>query len=397
MQLHELDFDFPAELIAQEPAEPRDSCRLMYLPAEGPLQHRVFSDLPALLRAGDTLVFNDSRVLPARLEACKPTGGKVEVLFLRPLQRGLTRGAAGAAGSGSRNGAAPFSDESCDDPCCDEGSYGGGELWEVLARPSHRLRPGMQLSLAGGEGLLLRSLLGEGRWVVEGSPHCNLVRTMEKYGRLPLPPYIKTYSGDTSAYQTVYAAHPGSAAAPTAGLHFTPGLLAALVRAGVSSAFVTLHVGLDTFQPIREEVVEDHRIHREVFSVRAESLAAIGETRRRGGRVVAVGTTATRVLETVAALGYVGEGGEDRHEDLTGSTQIFITPGYRFKGVDVLLTNFHLPRSTVLAMVMAFTGSDRLRESYADAIQKRYRFFSFGDAMLIEPEGAAYGGAAHGS
>ena len=349
MRLDELEFDLPEGLIAQHPAEPRDSCRLMHVTAGGERRHAVFSDLPGLLRSGDTLVLNDSRVLPARMRARKPTGGSVELLFLRPA----------------------------DVPAVAE-----GEPWEVLARPSHRLRPEEEVTLVGGERLMVRTSLGEGRWVVEGPPHRSLVAIMEAIGELPLPPYIKTYPDEPSAYQTVYASVPGSAAAPTAGLHFTPGLLTRLEQAGVKSAYVTLHVGLDTFQPIRKSVVEDHRIHRESYSVREEALQIIRAALASGNRLVAVGTTATRVVETLARAGAFD--GRVQEGLICGSTDMFITPGHRFRAVDVLLTNFHLPRSTVLALTMAFAGVERLRQAYAEAIALGYRFFSFGDAMLID-------------
>lgn len=348
MRLEELDFDIPEELIAQEPATPRDSCRLMFLPAGGEPQHFSFSDLPTLLMAGDCLVFNDSRVLPARMEARKPTGGKVELLFLKQ-----------AAGEDS------------------------GELWEVLARPSHRLRAGTMVILPGGERVVMERPVGEGRWIVSVPSGTSGASLMERYGRLPLPPYIKIYPARASAYQTVYARRPGSAAAPTAGLHFTRALLGHLEAAGVKRVYVTLHVGLDTFQPIREPVVEQHTIHREDFLVTATALKTLREVRKAGGRVVAVGTTSARVLETLAQQETLFA--EEKARDLRGSTSIYITPGYRFRAVDVLLTNFHLPRSTVLAMTMAFAGVERLRAAYAEAVGRRYRFFSFGDAMLIEP------------
>ena len=356
MLLEELDFVIPKELIAQRPVEPRDSCRLMHLAADGRRHHRIFSELPEVLRPGDTLVFNDSRVLPARVEAHKPTGGSVEVLFLRP------------AAAESQ----------------------GGECWELLARPSHRLRKGAELVLPGGGRLHLRDSLGEGRWLAEAPVGCSLLTVMEAYGRLPLPPYIKSYPEEPSAYQTVYAARPGSAAAPTAGLHFTPELLRRLQEAGVKSAYVTLHVGLDTFQPIREARVEDHPIHREAYSVSAVALGAICAAIASGGRLVAVGTTATRVLETLAQNGALSEAAPSG-AGVSGSTQIFITPGYRFRAVGALLTNFHLPRSSVLALAMAFAEPDRLLAAYAEAIALGYRFFSFGDAMLMDAPSRATG------
>ena len=239
--------------------------------------------------------------------------------------------------------------------------------WEALARPSHRLRPGSLVVLPGGEAVRLLSSLGEGRWLVEGSGKAALVSLMEMYGTLPLPPYIRDYPEDPESYQTVYASPLGSAAAPTAGLHFTPSLLETLAGQGVDAAYVTLHVGLDTFQPIREEFVEEHRIHREAFAVSAENMRLLRATRARGGRLVAVGTTATRVLETLAAEEELEDGGEppvgasvsggaqrSLQDGVVGETEIFITPGYEFKAVDALLTNFHLPRSSVLALTMAF-------------------------------------------
>ena len=362
MKLEELDFEIPEGLIAQRPLEPRDSCRLMFLAGDGSLRHRVFSELPEVLRPGDTVVFNDSRVLPARMHVRKASGGSVELLFLRLLQH---------------------SGADCSPQNADPAAAPGSERWEALARPSHRLKAGTELLAPGGEVLRLREALGEGRWVVEGVGRCSLVALMEKYGRMPLPPYIKTYPEQPSSYQTVYAAAPGSAAAPTAGLHFTPALRERLCRAGIGAAYVTLHVGLDTFLPIREATVEDHRIHRETYSVTPAALMAIREARRAGTRIVAVGTTATRVLETLAQTGALDSA--PAADGISGSTEIFITPGYRFQAVDVLLTNFHLPRSSVLALTMAFAGADRLRAAYSEAIRLGYRFFSFGDAMLIEP------------
>lgn len=372
MRLEDLDFAFPEELIAQHPAEPRDSCRLMHLRGDGSHVHQRFDGLPLCLLAGDTLVFNDSKVLPARMRAHKASGGRVELLFLHPSKRCFSRAVGG--------------------PTAQVASLPSGEVWEVLARPSHRLKPGMSLSLEGGEAVLLTESLGEGRWEVQAPPQVSLVALMEEHGALPLPPYIRENPDDPDSYQTVYANTLGSAAAPTAGLHFTPGLLETLAKSGVGSAFVTLHVGLDTFQPIREEQVESHRIHRETYAVTASNLEVIRAARSRGGRLVAVGTTATRVLETIAKAGLIGERGDasGSHiaEDIFGETQIFITPGYRFLAVDALLTNFHLPRSSVLALTMAFAGPERLRAAYGEAIALRYRFFSFGDAMLIdEPVG----------
>jgi S-adenosylmethionine:tRNA ribosyltransferase-isomerase len=349
VRLEELDFDLPPELIAQTPADPRDSCRLMHLTSSGAIDHAVFCDLPGMLRRGDTLVFNDSKVLPARVLAKKPSGGMVELLFLRPL--GL---------KGEQR----------------------GERWEALVRPSKRLRVGTEVLVAGTERLMLSEELGEGRWGVSGAEGSSLVSIMETHGRLPLPPYIADYPKEPSSYQTVYAAVLGSAAAPTAGLHFTHELLQRLEARGVESAWVTLHVGLDTFLPIRESIVEEHHIHTESYEVPSATVDKIWATRARGGRVVAVGTTVTRVLETLGQAGALGM--PQRVERVSGSTAIFITPGYQFLAVDALLTNFHLPRSTVLTLTMAFAGEERVKDAYREAIAHGYRFFSFGDAMLID-------------
>jgi S-adenosylmethionine:tRNA ribosyltransferase-isomerase len=349
VRIEELDFDLPPEAIAQTPAQPRDSCRLMHLTPCGPIEHAVFSDLPGMLRPGDTLVFNDSKVLPARVIATKPSGGKVELLFLRPLG---------------------VKDEH------------RGEGWEALVRPSRRLRAGSEVVVAGTERLTLGEELGEGRWAVWGAKGRTLVSLMETHGRLPLPPYIAGYPDEPSTYQTVYAAAAGSAAAPTAGLHFTHELLQLLEAQGVASAWVTLHVGLDTFLPIRESIVEEHRIHSESYEVPSATIAKILATRARGGRLVAVGTTVTRVLETLGQAGALTK--SQRDQKVSGSTDIFITPGYRFLAVDALLTNFHLPRSTVLTLTMAFAGQQRIKDAYREAIVHGYRFFSFGDAMLID-------------
>jgi S-adenosylmethionine:tRNA ribosyltransferase-isomerase len=349
VRIEELDFELPPDAIAQRPADPRDSCRLMHLTAAGATDHLVFSDLPSLLLPGDALVFNDSKVLPARVMARKPSGGTLELLFLRPLGRSYDL------------------DSGC---------------WEALVRPSRRLRVGGSMIVGATERLELVEELGEGRWLVRRVEGRYLVELMELYGRLPLPPYVQTYPEEPSVYQTVYASVPGSAAAPTAGLHFTSGLLERLAAEGIRTAWVTLHVGLDTFLPIREDIVEHHRIHTESYAVPAKTSEMIRATRAEGGRIIAVGTTVTRVLETLAQAGALDDAGP--HTAVSGSTAIYITPGYEFKAVDALLTNFHLPRSTVLALTMAFAGIDRLRAAYMEAIDMGYRFFSFGDAMLMD-------------
>jgi S-adenosylmethionine:tRNA ribosyltransferase-isomerase len=313
MDARELDYDLPPELVAQRPADRRDASRLLvYDRRTGEVRHRTFADLPDELTRGELVVVNDTRVVPARLRLRRATGGEVEVLLLERLD-------------------------------------GMGE-WEALARPSRRLRAGERL----GPVELLEPL-GDGRWRVrlEGEPQ----------GEAPLPPYITEPLRDPSRYQTVYAAEPGSAAAPTAGLHFTPELVERL-----GPERVTLHVGLDTFRPLTAARVEDHELHGERYAVRPEAWERI----RAAERVLAVGTTTTRVLETVAAGG-----------PLEGRTELFITPGFRFRRVDALLTNFHLPRSTLLALVMAFVGVEETRHLYRIAIESRYRFYSFGDAMLV--------------
>ena len=326
MQADALDYDLPPELIAQEPAARRDGSRLLvYDRRTGAVRHRSFAELPAEL-CGELAVVNDTRVVPARLSLTRASGGKAEVLLLERL-------------SG------------------DPGDPPAASRWEALARPSARLRPGERL----GPVQLLEPL-GEGRWrvLLHGDPG--------EAGVAPLPPYITAPLADSARYQTVYAQDEGSAAAPTAGLHFTPELLARLEREGGVER-VTLHVGLDTFRPLAVDDLAQHHIHGERYSVRPEAWERI----QAAGRVLAVGTTTVRTLETVAQPG----------APLAGRTELFITPGHAFRRVDALLTNFHLPRSTLLALVMAFAGEAEVRELYRLAVAERYRFYSFGDAMLI--------------
>jgi S-adenosylmethionine:tRNA ribosyltransferase-isomerase len=308
MELSELDYELPPELIAQHPAERRDASRLLvYDRGSGAVRHRSFGELPSEL-GGELVVVNDTKVVPARIPIASPRG---EVLLLERLEDGT---------------------------------------WEALARPTRRLRPGRRY----GPVELLEHV-GEGRW--------RLRLDGEPAGETPLPPYITEPLGDSSRYQTVYAREPGSAAAPTAGLHFTPELLARL-----DPVRVTLHVGLDTFRPVNEERLEKHRIHGERYEVEPDAWERI----RAAERVLAVGTTTLRVLETLAHGG-----------PLAGRTELFVLPGFEFRRVDALLTNFHLPRSTLLALVMAFAGVEQTRSLYRLAIEERYRFYSFGDAMLI--------------
>jgi len=345
----EFDYQLPSELIAQVPVEPRDASRLMVVDrSAGGIAHHHFFDLPDFLRPGDLLVHNESRVIPARLFARKPTGGKVEILLLR--QR-------------------------------------ADDTWEALVR-GKRVRPGLRLALLDGPD---GSPAGAGAEVIEAGERGMRVLAFdrpalslaERVGVTPLPPYIHTPLANGSRYQTIYARTPGSAAAPTAGLHFTPELLDRLGGMGVRSVFVTLHIGLDTFRPVGEEDIEDHHMHTEYCSLTAELAGQINQARREGGRVVAVGTTSVRVLETAAVKFGLSDLRSEPLQPFEGPTDLFIYPGYQFRAVDVLITNFHLPRSTLLMLVSAFAGKPLLDRAYAQAIENRYRFYSFGDAMVI--------------
>lgn len=342
MQTAELDYHLPAEFIAQTPLEPRDSSRLMYLPRAGGFStDHNFSDLQHLLRAGDLLVFNDTRVLAARVAARKQTGGKVELLLLRPLT---------------------------------------AQRWIVLVG-GRGVSVGSVLELAGtGQQVHARvvQVLQASERIVEFSQP--MATWIESAGSVPLPPYIHAPLRDPERYQTVYARHSGSAAAPTAGLHFTPALLDKLQQCGIDACYVTLHVGLDTFQPITAAAVDGHSIHSEWCKLSAETAAKIVATRAAGGRVVAVGTTSARVIESAAAE----SAGSIR--EFEGETRLFVKPGFDYRAVDGLITNFHLPRSTLLLMVAAFLGKaglPRVLQAYTAAMQAGYRFYSFGDAMLI--------------
>ena len=335
MRVADFDFHLPEDLIAQFPPAVRGASRLLHV-ATGGFHDRLFAELPELLRAGDLLVLNDTRVIKARLYGHKDSGGRVELLVERVLSDG-----------------------------------------EALAfiRASKTPRPGSTIALADGVALT----------VVEKRDDLYLVRfskpvldVLDAQGSLPLPPYIARAAGadDDARYQTVYARAPGAVAAPTAGLHFDEAMLARLRAAGVDHARVTLHVGAGTFQPVRVENVADHRMHSERYSIPAATVAAIEATQRRGGRTIAVGTTSLRALEAASAGGTLVAG--------SGETDIFITPGYRFRTTDALITNFHLPKSTLLMLVSAFAGLDTIRAAYAHAIRERYRFFSYGDAMFLE-------------
>jgi S-adenosylmethionine:tRNA ribosyltransferase-isomerase len=331
-RLSDFDFELPAELIAQQPAPQRSASRLLHVPPPPlPLADRQFRDLPSLLAPADLLVINDTRVIRARLQGSRDTGGRIEFLVERVLDERRASG---------------------------------------LLRASHPPRPGAPVTLGGARATVVER--GPPFWTLEFDEP--VMPLLERAGRLPLPPYIAEDPGrdDESRYQTVYARSPGAVAAPTAGLHFDAAVLTDLAARGVSTATLTLHVGAGTFQPVRDDDVERHVMHAERFSIPPATEAAIDAARARGGRVVAVGTTTLRALEATR-----GRGGD-------GETNLFIRPGYRFAVVDCLLTNFHLPRSTLLMLVSAFAGVDRIRDAYAHAIRARYRFYSYGDAMLLE-------------
>ncbi len=340
MNLSDFDYDLPPDRIAHYPLEKRSDSRLMVIDCQsGSLQHQHFYDLPQALQAGDLLVFNDSRVIPARLLGHKPSGGKVEILIERIL--------------------APT---------------------QVLAhvRASH-IKPGQTIFL--DEETFFTVMSHERLYQLElTSPH-SLTAVLARHGHMPLPPYIERVDEalDQERYQTVYAKEEGSVAAPTAGLHFDAPLLAALKHKGVKFAYVTLHVGAGTFQPVKVENILDHQMHYEWIQLPEETVEAIAETKIQGGRVIAVGTTAARTLESVAHIGPL--------QEYLGETNLFIYPGFDFKVIDGLITNFHLPKSSLLMLVAAFAGYDLMRQAYALAIQGHYRFFSYGDAMLIMKSG----------
>jgi S-adenosylmethionine:tRNA ribosyltransferase-isomerase len=342
MRIDEFDFDLPERLIAQTPLKDRSGSRLMVLnKTTGEIEHRTFAELTNYLQPGDTLVLNDTRVIPARLFGTKrDTGAKVELLLLKSL---------------------------------------GDDRWETLARPAKRLKPGVIVDFGTAEAPLLEAAIEE-----EGEAGSRIVRfryegifqeLLDRLGQMPLPPYIREKLDDPERYQTVYARREGSAAAPTAGLHFTKPMLERIERQGIRLAYITLHVGLGTFRPVSVETVEDHVMHSEYYELSAETARLLNEAE---GRIIAVGTTSARTLETVA-----GRFAQGRLEPCSGWTDIFIYPGYRFRMVDALLTNFHLPKSTLIMMVSAFAGKDRIFRAYREAIREEYRFFSFGDAMFI--------------
>ena len=357
MDIADFSYELPQELIAQTPIEPRDSSRLLVLHRDSQrIEHRHFRDIGEYLRPGDLLVANQSRVLPAQLLGAKDdTGGRVELLLLA-IRNDL-----------------------------------GQDHWEALVRPGRRLRVGQRVVF--GDGALTAEILDRtpagGRIAHLAAREGTVAEAIARVGAVPLPPYIHTPLANAERYQTVYAREPGSAAAPTAGLHFTPELLAALMSRGVGMATVTLHIGLDTFRPIEETNLGQHIMHSEEIELDADAAEKINATRAAGGRIIAVGTTSVRVLESVAAItAELREKGELASPDTLvtqwrGRTSLFLRPGSPFRAVDVMITNFHLPRSTLLVLVSAFAGRDLILRAYDEAVAQRYRFYSFGDAMLI--------------
>lgn len=336
--MNKSDFDFylPEELIAQTPLEKRDTSRLLHLDKQtGEIEHKHFYDIKQYLHEGDCLVLNDSRVLPARLIGARPTGGTVELVLLKDL---------------------------------------GDNRWECLSRPGRKTKPGQELVFGNGEltAVVEEVTLGGNR-IVKFSYEGIFLEILERLGKMPLPPYIKEELQDSERYQTVYSKELGSAAAPTAGLHFTKELLAEIADMGVKICYVTLHVGLGTFRPVKADKIEDHEMHSEFCIVPEETAETVNAVKRAGGRVIAVGTTSCRTLESFTT--------EDGTLQATsGWTNIFIYPGYKFKCIDALITNFHLPESTLIMLVSALAGRENILNAYNTAVKERYRFFSFGDA-----------------
>ena len=339
MKTHDFYYDLPEELIAQTPLEKRDTSRLMVLDrATGEVTHKHFYDILDYLQPGDCLVMNDSRVLPARLLGHRPTGGAVEVLLLRDA---------------------------------------GNKCWECLCKPGRKMQVGHEVVFGNGElTATVKEVKEDGNRIVEFRYEGIFLEVLERLGKMPLPPYIKAELRDQERYQTVYSRAVGSAAAPTAGLHFTNELLEQIRSKGVKTAFVTLHVGLGTFRPVKAENILEHHMHSELCMMNGETALLLNETKRSGGRVICVGTTSCRTLESL-----VNEDGS--FEEKSKWTEIFIYPGYTFKAMDGLITNFHLPESTLVMLVSAFAGRENVLNAYEQAVAERYRFFSFGDAMCI--------------
>ena len=339
MRTQDFFYDLPEELIAQTPLQQRDTSRLLALDKQtGEIAHRHFFDIIDYLQPGDCLVMNNSRVLPARLLGHRPTGGAVEVLLLRDL---------------------------------------GEKKWECLCKPGRKMQVGHEVLFGNGElSAVVTEVKEDGNRVVEFRYEGIFLEVLERLGKMPLPPYIKAELADQERYQTVYSKETGSAAAPTAGLHFTNELLDKIREKGVRTAFVTLHVGLGTFRPVKAENIHEHHMHSELCMISQETAEILNETKKQGGRIVCVGTTSCRTLESLAKEDGTFEAGSKW-------TEIFIYPGYTFKAMDALITNFHLPESTLVMLVSAFAGREHVLAAYETAVKERYRFFSFGDAMYI--------------
>ena len=341
MKTSDFYYDLPEELIAQDPLEDRSSSRLLVLDKKtGKTQHRIFKDIVEYLRPGDCLVINDTKVIPARLFGVKKdTGAKIEVLLLKRREN---------------------------------------DIWETLVKPGKKAKPGTVIDF--GDGILTGTVIetvDDGNRLIQFSYEGIFEEILDRLGQMPLPPYITHQLKDKNRYQTVYAVHEGSAAAPTAGLHFTKELLKQIEDMGVNIARVTLHVGLGTFRPVKVENVLEHHMHSEYYNVTETAAKMINDTKKNGGRIIAVGTTSTRTLESVADENGIIHPG-------CGNTEIFIYPGYKFKAIDCLITNFHLPESTLLMLVSALAGKEHIMAAYEEAVKERYRFFSFGDAMFIQ-------------
>ena len=339
MKTSDFWYDLPEELIAQTPLQKRDSSRLLVLDRNsGAVSHKHFYDIIDHLNPGDCLVMNDSRVLPARLLGHRPSGGAVEVLLLRDL---------------------------------------GGKKWECLCKPGRKMQVGNEVIFGNGElSAVVTEVKDDGNRVVEFRYEGIFLEVLERLGKMPLPPYIKAELADQERYQTVYSREVGSAAAPTAGLHFTNELLETIREKGIKTAFVTLHVGLGTFRPVKAENISEHHMHSELCMISQETADILNETKAEGGRIICVGTTSCRTLESL-----VNDDGS--FEAKSKWTEIFIYPGYQFKAMQGLITNFHLPESTLVMLVSAFAGRENVLAAYNEAVQERYRFFSFGDAMFI--------------
>ncbi|AWP37447.1 tRNA preQ1(34) S-adenosylmethionine ribosyltransferase-isomerase QueA [Heyndrickxia coagulans] len=342
MKLDLFDYELPEELIAQTPLKNRSDSRLMVLDKKtGEIEHSVFRNITQYLRPGDCLVLNNTKVLPARLFGIKDeTGAKIEVLLLKQLE---------------------------------------GDRWETLVKPAKRVKTGTVVRFGDGQlSAVCAEELDHGGRVMDFQYEGIFYEVLNELGKMPLPPYIKEQLEDQDRYQTVYAKEPGSAAAPTAGLHFTEALLKEIEAMGVKIVYITLHVGLGTFRPVNEENIENHDMHAEFYQVSEEAARTITEVKENGGRVVSVGTTSTRTLETVASAH------DGKIVASSGWTDIFIYPGYQYKAIDALITNFHLPKSTLIMMVSALAGRENILHAYETAVKEKYRFFSFGDAMLIK-------------